>query len=63
MKAEEKELRTKVNQYERDNAHLEKQVVELTKFISWEEIAHEQFTASMVKDGFSNADINSAANM
>ena len=37
-------------------------MVELTKFVKWEEIAHDQFTDAMINDGIDRSDINTAAN-
>ena len=51
MKTQNLALKTKLARYEKDNQYLERQVVELTKFVKWEEIAHDQFTDAMINDG------------
>lgn len=62
FKTEERKLKARLERFEKDNAELERQVMELTKFIKWEEIAHNQFTESLKKDEITVNDINSAAN-
>ena len=62
MKTENLALKNKIARYEKDMEYLERQVVELTKFVKWEEIAHDQFTDAMKMDGIDRSAINTAAN-